>query len=761
MVDLFERTWALGLNRLVVIVCVLFWGSSRLVAQEVKHEVLQSATVVAKSTDRAREVMRRAIDQRRTHLEAVQSFQCTTYAKSSYQSAGQVRLREQLAVTRSLGPSKLSDEILLYDDHKAGNRGGQNVEVRASLSFERQDNIAPTVAAGQEGAHFYDGWKDLDLNIYRSSLELPRLLAVPVPSPLADDAFVHYRFTLLGIDSVRGHAEYRIGVGPSLVGQRGFVGELTVEDSAYSVVRLQWRLPEGLRLGSMGQVVIRQSHVWAAPGASVPLERQVRYRYGGDAADTGTLLLYHSGWRINPPLRMADVGLAVVRFAPGAESAGQDAWAAVRRSPLTVEERRFASKQDSLLVYRSSDAYIDSVDAEYNRFRWWEPLVSGVGYRSRVKGYSWNIDPLVAQMRFFGVGGYRHNLGGYYERTLPNQRRWELRGDVDYGVVNGDTKGQLAWSYTYNPAKFGSVRLAVGDQYVQINSYEPILGTFARGNYARKISFSGSHRLEVVNGLYVRSSFDFARRQSIDNLRLEEWANQLFGELNDPEPFRPYAVSLLGLEVLYRPGQRYILRGNRKIALGSPYPDLTLRLQQGIPGLLGGMVGFTSARFEVSDNLEHPRWGYTRWSAGAGGFLAKELDSIRFIEHKFFRGSDQVLFSNPSNSMQALDSTYNTARPYLDFYGIHHFAHSPLDYIPLIKSLRITPVVGGSGMFIGEANWLHVEAYAGLEIPFRLWDQRFRYGVYWVRRIGEPTPEIFRFKVGFDVYDAFMGRWNY
>jgi hypothetical protein len=141
--------------------------------------------------------------------------------------------------------------------------------------------------------------------------------------------------------------------------------------------------------------------------------------------------------------------------------------------------------------------------------------------------------------------------------------------------------------------------------------------------------------------------------------------------------------------------------------------------------------------------------------------LAKELDSIRFIEHKFFRGSDQVLFSNPSNSMQALDSTYNTARPYLDFYGIHHFAHSPLDYIPLIKSLRITPVVGGSGMFIGEANWLHVEAYAGLEIPFRLWDQRFRYGVYWVRRIGEPTPEIFRFKVGFDVYDAFMGRWNY
>ena len=200
-----------------------------------------------------------------------------------------------------------------------------------------------------------------------------------------------------------------------------------------------------------------------------------------------------------------------------------------------------------------------------------------------------------------------------------------------------------------------------------------------------------------MNGLYVRSSFDFAARRSIDNLRLEEWANALFGELNQPQPFRPYTVSLLGLEVLYRPGQRYLLRGNRKIALGSPYPDFTLRLQQGVPGLLGGMVGFTSLRFEVSDNWEHPRWGYTRWSAGAGGFLARNLDSIRFIEHKFFRGSDQALFSNPSNSLQALDSTYNTARPFLEFYGVHHFAHSPLDYVPLIKRLRATPVVGGGG----------------------------------------------------------------
>jgi hypothetical protein len=33
--------------------------------------------------------------------------------------------------------------------------------------------------------------------------------------------------------------------------------------------------------------------------------------------------------------------------------------------------------------------------------------------------------------------------------------------------------------------------------------------------------------------------------------------------------------------------------------------------------------------------------------------------------------------------------------------------------------------------------------------------------MYWVRRIGEPTPEVFRVKFGFDFYDAYLGRWNY
>jgi len=370
--------------------------------------------------------------------------------------------------------------------------------------------------------------------------------------------------------------------------------------------------------------------------------------------------------------------------------------------------------------------------------------------------------PVVAQMRFFGVGGYRHNLGGSFARTFPDRRRLDVEGNLDYGVVNRDVRGDLSLSYLYNPRNFGLLRVELGDNYTFVNTYEPILGTFARGNYVRKTFFQGSHRMELTNGLYLRTSFDFSRREAITGLKLEDWSNQLFGELNDPTPFRTYTIALVGADLSYTPGQRYVMKGPRKIALGSTWPTFTLQAKQGIPGLLGGMVNFTSLRLNAKDFRQSRFWGTTNWNLGVGTFLAKELDSIRFIEHRFFRGSDQLLLSNPTASMQALDSTYHTARPWAEAYFIHHFDRSLLDRVPLVRALHLVPVVGGGMLYVAEAKVFHAEVYGGLELPFRLWDQRMRVGAYrvWTDQ-GNPVIPGFRLKLGVDFYDSYQGRWSY
>jgi hypothetical protein len=531
-----------------------------------------------------------------------------------------------------------------------------------------------------------------------------------------------------------------------------------IDDSTYTLVSADVELPAE-SLVRFRSARVRQTYA-EVEGHSIVTSRS--FSLLDVEGDTARTEIRHSAYLFNVDFRPRDLGMATVEYTPEAFEADPKVWATARTIALAPGEARHINYQDSLTLYYDSDRYKDSVDAEYNKFHWWEPLVAGVGYRSTRKGYSWFVLPIVAQMRFFGVGGYRHNLGGNFSRTFSTQKRLEVDGNLDYGIVNQDVRGDLTATYLYNPRRFAALRLSLGDNYDFVNTYEPILGTFARGNYVRKTFFEGSHRIELTNGLYLRTSFDFSRRQAITDLKLEEWSNQLFGELNTPTPFRTYTIALVGIDLSYTPGQRYVLKGPRKIALGSDWPTFTFQARQGIPGLLGGMVNFTSLRLNARDFRQSRFWGTTHWNAGAGTFLAKELDSIRFIEHRFFRGSDQLLLSNPTTSLQALDSTYHTARPWVEAYFIHHFDRSLLDRVPLVRALHLVPALGGGMLYVAEAKVFHAEVYGGLEIPFRLWDQRMRVGAYrvWTDQ-GNPQIPGFRLKFGVDFYDSYRGRWNY
>lgn len=715
---------------------------------------LDAVLVVAQPVNKAYEILRET----GRRAAPLPSFQCSTAVTSRYGSGNGIRLREALSITRFAAPNRFSEQIFLADEHRGGKplSDGRQAEVRFSVG--REDDVVPTQREQSLGKHFMESYADGNLDLYRGTVELPRLMSVAVPSPLAWDASLQYRASVVLAEAKANAVHWTISVEPRAASGAGFRGTLVVEDSAFTLVRAELELPSSaLVQHARGRV---QQDYGRVDGHSVVLRRRFTLiEANGDSARTEAV---HDSYLFGVDYRPKDLGLAAVAYAPEAFTRNPEAWAASRKIALEPGEARHVNFQDSLTLYYDSDAYKDSVDAAYNKFHWWEPLISGVGYRNSKSGTSWFVLPVVAQMRVFGVGGYRHNLGGSFTQILPNQRRWELEGNIDYGVANKDVRGDLTATFTYNPRRFATLRLEAGDNYTFVNTYQPILGTFARGNYVRKTFFQGSHRIELTNGLYLRSSFDFSRREAITNLKLEEWSNQLFGELNAPTPFRTYTIALLGADLTWVPGQRYVLKGPRKIALGSPWPTFSFQARQGIPGLLGGMVNFTSLRLNARDFRQSRFWGTTNWNAGFGTFLAKELDSIRFIEHRFFRGSDQLLFSNPTTSLQALDSTYHTARPWMEAYFVHHFDRSILDRVPLVRALRLVPAVGGGMLYVAEAKVFHAEVYTGLEVPFRLWDQRMRLGAYrvWTNR-GNPEIPGFRLKFGLDFYDSYRGRWSY
>ncbi len=722
---------------------------------------LEMAPVFGKRINVAWDVIQNVMAQRSAQMEQTQTLQCSTYAKSSYIQGGRSELFEFLSYSQRVRPGTYREFVVAADQHLTRGPGdfGNSMEVQAS--FSGRGDFMGEQRAPEMGQHFFEGLEDGDFELYAPTIYVPKVLAQPIPSPLAADAGINYRFDLVDILQANqpGQKIYVL----SFASRSGKLmdGQLWVHEADWHISKAVLTL-DGNALTRFEQLVVTQTYqqwqTWTPPYANIVSQREFRW---SDHGDTGVVTVQHRDFQLNANLTQRQLGLAVRSYATDAFDLGSEKWDAIRPQPLAAEEVAHVAYQDSLALYYDSDAYVDSVDREYNTFKWYKPVLTGIGYRSRKRGISLYLDPLIAQFRPFGIGGYRHNLGGSVTKTFDNDQRLTLDGYVDYGFANQDVKGELSLNYRYDPRRFGDVEWAYGDDYMMVNTYESIMGTFARGNYARRRYFTVAQRMEWFNGFYVRTSLDFSERSSIANLVMDTWSDDLFGALNPPKDFPTYTVAIAGVQVLIRPFQRYIFKRNRKFILGSDYPDIEIDYRWGIPGLFGSNVDYHQLRIESRDFIQWPRLGYSEWSAGAGSFFGANLDSIRFIEHKFFRGSDQRLFSMPTASFQALDSTYHTARAYVELYGIHHFQGAFLERIPWVNRLNLETAVGGSAVVIPSLGLQHVETFVGLERVFRINKQLMKWGIYRVFTPGQTIGSGFQWKAGINIYDSYRGRWLY
>jgi hypothetical protein len=227
------------------------------------------------------------------------------------------------------------------------------------------------------------------------------------------------------------------------------------------------------------------------------------------------------------------------------------------------------------------------------------------------------------------------------------------------------------------------------------------------------------------------------------------------------KPFETYTVSIFELELLYRFKQAYIIKKGKKIVIGTEFPELKLNYKIGVPGLFGSDVNFSFLELGASDEITFGTFGNMKWNFLAGSFLGSNIADIRFIEHKFFRGSDFFFFSNPLKSLQLLDSTRHTAHPYLQAFVIHHFNGAITDKIPLINKTKIELVAGGGLLMIDDADYSHLEFYMGIERKFKIKKQLFKVSAFYVLRDnGAPSVQL-NFKFGLDFYNSFTNSWSY
>lgn len=738
-----------------------------------KSTELGTVEVYADKRDIAKEVIGHVIDNKKNLGRLYENYQCNTYIKTSLEkenrfpmlkaadSLGKQRMNliESYSITSFQQNSSYHEEIIAHHDYAEK----ANSTVVVSVDFSNPDNLIPNQVVEYNPYIFFEKVQDGDFDLYQNLIDMPKVTTKQLVSPVAVNAFLNYKYDLAGVFFENGQKIYEIKVEPRFKEGPLFSGTLFVIDSLWVIKSMDLAVnPAAMDYFKEFRIIHDYENI---AGNWVPVRREFIYSLndGTDYVMANTRV-QHSNYVFNQGYDKKKFANSVMSYQDEAYDRDSLYWATMRPIQLKPEELQYIHEMDSIQKELNSFDRIDSINAEYNRLTIWDFLLNGVGFRNREKGQEIYFAPLISQPQIFGFGPYRHKLSAMYSKEFENGQKIAVNGEIDYGFKYRDLKGMLGVEYTYLPKHFGSLKVSGGDVYDLVNNYESIVNTGASSNFVRKTFFGVSQRYEIINGLYGRLSYDYSTRIAVDELARAPWLDSLMKNIGSDiqaKPFETYTVSIFELELLYRFKQSYIYKKGKKIVIGTEYPELKLNYKIGVPDLFGSDVNFSFLELGASDEITFGTFGKMKWNFLAGSFMGSDIDAIRFIEHKFFRGSDFFFFSNPLKSLQLLDSTLHTARPYVQAFVIHHFNGAITDKIPLINKTKIELVAGGGLLLIDELNYRHLEFYAGIERKFKIKKQLFKISAFYVLRENNAPSVQLNFKFGLDFYNSFNNSWSY
>lgn len=726
-------------------------------------------TVITAHTqkDRGKEIMKQVIDRRSYFRDQLNEYNCKTYCFTGLEKemtdsikTDSIISREKMNINEWYGRSyykasnRYKDEIEGYIDlvDPASNPAGT-----VSFVVDYGQMLEPSTSAPSNPYLFVNGIKDADINLFDNLIQAPGLCQRPLTSPMAYNAFVYYNFYVESSFYENGQKIYEIRVDPRFKEEALFSGTLYIRDESWEIVSCALHINKGALTYFKEMYFICD---YTKMGERiVPTRREFVYLIReGKRKIHGTAKIQHSEYTFEETPATNKFWLETSVYSPEAFNRKQSYWDSIRPFHLKPEEIAFIAQQDSIATYHASEEYLRKQDSIVNTLNVWDFLFNGVGFRNTFKKQEIYFCGLIEQVVPFGVGGYRHSLSVDYSKGFKNNHELELNLTADYGFHNKDLKGELGVGYMYNPRRFSKIFVSTGDVYDFVTSYQSIQGTFAPANRVRNRKFEIYHRLELINGLYFKAGIFYSNRQSIDDIEYPSWVDN-FGFFSKPDPFEGYKIFMTDLEFSYHFRQKYQLRGNQKIIIGSQWPVLSFQYKKGIPNLMGGESNFDYAELRLTDEINLNGLGNSEFKFVAGSFLRKQ--DLRLIEHKYFRTSDKFFFSNPINSQQLLDTALNTANSFIQFNAIHHFQGFFLNKIWGLNKLKLEETIGGSFLTIPDSKFVQAELYVGLERVIRIRKQRFKLGVYAVSAASTFSQADFQFKIGVNFYDSFRGKWDY
>ncbi|MFI5194506.1 MAG: DUF5686 and carboxypeptidase regulatory-like domain-containing protein [Chitinophagales bacterium] len=715
---------------------------------QLQQTSMKEVVVKAGAEDPAYEIIRHAIKKRKSYEDPLDSFTCEAYIKA-------------LLKTKTL-PSKVLGKSFKDQDRRdlGVDSAGKGIiylsESLTKVSFKKPDKIKLEVISGKESGTngfgfnfptFVDFYNN-NVNIFITQLS-PRGYV----SPIADGALNYYRYKFLGSFIEDGKEINQIRVIPKRRFEPLFSGTINITDGDWRIHSLDLTLTKDYQLEFVDTFNIRQiqapvtANIWRTQNQVVHFSFN---NFGIDAA--GNILNIYSKYDLGPKFKKKYFNNVVIQYDTGVNKKTMAYWDSLRPVPLETEEIADYHSKDSMYKIRNSPEYIkhqnDSLRRTEGRFSALNILLKGVRRSDYdpARPVSLTTQPLLLELEYNTVEGLV--LNGEFTFKKENKstgNNVEFIPHIRYGFSNthlnawgilninrkqavfdmsGGSTSRSTWSFS------GGKRVS---QFNQENPVSPLINEIytlmLRKNYLKiyeNIFGSAEYKARFDNGLRVAGSLLYEDRTPLNNTSDFSFfgnkdklftPNYPFEKINSPFPHHQAVIA--GLDLQFKPGQRYIEFPDNKLAIGSKYPTLALSYRKGIPDLFGSDVDYDKWQFSVWDDLNLKLRGIFKYRFGIGGFFNTRKVFIQDFQH--FNGNQTFYASEYLNSFQLAPYYANstTAAFYATGHIEEHFNGMLTNKMPLLRNLQWNLVAGSNAFYVNRNN-NYVEIFGGLENIFKI-----------------------------------------
>lgn len=545
-----------------------------------------------------------------------------------------------------------------------------------------------------------------------------------IVSPLADQALLIYDVKLLGLLVEGEQTIYKIAVSPKRKSDAAFYGVVQIADESFAVQSLDLWCTNAQAVQVVDSIHVTQGYLFTN-GKWAPLTTKVHLGISFDVLlfklpIWGTLTSVMSDYEIDPILDKNFFNNEVIAISDTALIQSDSWWEIQRPVPLTALEELDYSIKDSLAEIQNSPEFLDSLTKE-------QP---GPRIGSLYFGYTWTNFRNGSEFRW----------GGLWSSGFNAIEGWFI--DTDFGYTNQLTDRISLGGTITGRGSFSAKRLHyIGEIFLKTGGEMPGGLSVSAGDYPRQFSgfsqitpFANTyaslihHRSHIrlyrqkflqtkANwnphpGLTITGSALVERRSSLENtseysIRFQERQYEENFSIDDQE------AVITGLSITYQPGVRYISLPDRKIAMGSNWPEFGASIAHAIP-TSALSPDYTKLSLSISHTQSLGAIGTFSYTLRAGRFLRQNTADFPDLFHfaggeTFFRKNDDynVFFLMPYYS-------YSSDQPYLELHAEQAFGMLGIAKIPGIRKLKISEFAGIHGLVM-ENRSPYLEISYGIE----------------------------------------------